>query len=272
MAFKARKDHPNEDALLVKQREELYLLAVADAHYGVESSHRLLQRLARAQVPQTRFELLKLCLDIQRPHETAHSGTTLLAALYHRVTGHVYALSTGDSTLATLDEQGWRVHNQHNEKYLRLDKLSYPDSWNEVELDLKPDSLLVLHTDGVDECHYRRPETSLRPHHIEALRQQTAGSTAEDEAYRFAAALAEAALRGVDGHPGGQDNIAVLVVSHSKIGSNVLFGGSRSHLPLPSVKPITKNRIEMRITPTISGRISDTLSPGPKVYPNPFSS
>lgn len=214
LAFKANKTQPNEDALLVKRRDNLYLLAVADSHFGVEASHRLLQRLADRDLPESRLDLLKSCLDIQRPHEAASSGTTLIVALYDAGSGRVQALATGDSTLATLDEQGWRVHNTHDTEYVRLDRLSYPDTWREIELTLPPGGLLVLHTDGIDECHYRKPETSLRPSHIVAFWEATSSCAPEARIRAFGAALVKKALSGVDGHPGGQDNIALLILRH----------------------------------------------------------
>ena len=171
LAYKADKEQPNEDALLIKRRDNLYLLALADAHFGIESSHRLLQRLAERDIPETRLDLLKLCLSIQKPHEVAGSGTTLILAVYDAASGHVFALATGDSSLATLGSSGWRVHNQHDSEYVRLDSLSYPDSWHECELWLKPGELLALHSDGIDECHYRKPETSLQPADILAIWQ-----------------------------------------------------------------------------------------------------
>lgn len=221
LAFKADKGRPNEDALLVKRQGDLYLLAVADSHFGLEASHRLLERLAEREFPSlgpgeegARMSLMELCLQIQRPHEQAMSGTTLIVALYHARTGRVLALATGDSTLATLSKVGWTVHNQHNNEYVRLDRLSYPDVWEPVELTLEPGALLVLHTDGIDECHYRKPETSLRPLHIESLWGSIPQGGLERRASRFTTRLAQTALEGVDGHPGGQDNMALLVLSH----------------------------------------------------------
>jgi tyrosyl-DNA phosphodiesterase 2 len=216
MAYKANRDQPNEDALLVKRRDSLYLLAVSDAHYGIDSSHRLLERLAERDVPENRLDLLKVCLAIQTPQVDAGGAATLVVALYDAGSGQVIALSTGDSTLATLTpSEGWQVHNQHDSEYVRLDDVSYPDTWNEIELILQPGALLVLHTDGIDECHYRHPETSMRPEHITALWQGCQAEATEQRVRRFGAALTRAALTGVDGHPGGQDNIALVVIGHS---------------------------------------------------------
>lgn len=214
MAFKADPSHPNEDALLVKRRDNLYLLAVSDAHFGIEASHRLLERLAAHDMPRSRLDLLKLCLEIQKPHEVAFSGTTLVVALYDEQTGQVIALSTGDSTLATLDETGWKRQNEHNKRYLRLDGLSYPDTWCEIELQLNPGAVLVLHTDGIDECHYNRPATSLTAERIEAIWNATPGSSSRSRLPIFCRDLVQAALAGVEGHPGGQDNIALVALAH----------------------------------------------------------
>jgi hypothetical protein len=61
-------------------------------------------------------------------------------------------------------------------------------------------------TDGVDECHYGHPKTSIRPHHLRALLAEL-GPAPEP----FARRLLALALCGVDGHPGGEDNAAVAV-------------------------------------------------------------
>lgn len=214
MAFKADKAQPNEDVLLVKRRDHLYLLAVADSHYGIEASHVLLERLAARDLPETRLDLLKLCLEIQKPHEDASSGTTLVVALYDAISGHLLALSTGDSTLATLDDAGWLVRNAHDSNYLRLDGLNYPDNWCEMELFLQPNTVLALHTDGIDECHYRKPETSLTPARIEAIWRATEAPSLDVRVPLFGGALVQAALDGVGEHPGGQDNIALILVAH----------------------------------------------------------
>ncbi len=213
LAFKADKKQPNEDALLVRRHECFYLLAVSDAHFGIESSHRLLERLSSSAFPLTRLDLLKLCLEIQKPHEQVGSGATLVVALYDEGSGQVLAYSTGDSTLAVLDETGWKVKNEPNTEYIRLDRVSYPDSWYEMEFCLEAGAVLVLHTDGVDECHYRRPETSLRAAHVEALWADLEPRSPGARIPLFCSALVRAALDGVDGHPGGQDNIALLAIA-----------------------------------------------------------
>lgn len=220
LGFKADKRSPNDDGLLIKHNGRLILLAVADAHFGVEASHRLLERLEACELPE--FDLAQesavwalrdLCEKIQHPTVHARSGTTFLVTLYQPETGRVLALSTGDSTLATLIDGVWEVRNRHNNNYIHLDLPSFPDEWETVSFTLPPNALLVLHTDGIDECHYRCPATSLRPHHISALWDGTPEREFEERASRFGLALTQSALDGVDGNPGGQDNIAMLLLA-----------------------------------------------------------
>ena len=65
--------------------------------------------------------------------------------------------------------------------------------------------LLLAYTDGIDECHYREPETSVTPQIMAQLWRET-GSQPEAYVRR----LVELALAGVGDHPGGQDNLAVV--------------------------------------------------------------
>jgi len=59
----------------------------------------------------------------------------------------------------------------------------------------------------VDECHYRSPETSVRSGHRRMLHGQVGSDPAP-----YVRALLGLALEGVDGNPGGQDNVAVAAV------------------------------------------------------------
>jgi hypothetical protein len=76
----------------------------------------------------------------------------------------------------------------------------------EFEFASRPGDVMVMHTDGVDECHYRNPASSIRPAHIIELVDRFGVNPA-----MLATEVAESALVGVDGNPGGQDNIAVVV-------------------------------------------------------------
>ena len=60
---------------------------------------------------------------------------------------------------------------------------------------------------GVNECHYRQPETSVQDSHISTLWEQTDKDQGE-----LARKLTQLALDGVPGYPGGEDNIAVVAL------------------------------------------------------------
>ena len=60
-------------------------------------------------------------------------------------------------------------------------------------------------TDGVDGCHYRRPETSVQPEDIHEIALATNMDPLET-----VNEVITLALKGVDGSPGGQDNIAMI--------------------------------------------------------------
>ena len=71
---------------------------------------------------------------------------------------------------------------------------------------LDEDDLLLAFTDGIDECHYRKPSQSIQKQHFMQLFAEY-GNNPE----RYGRALTELALQGVDGFKGGQDNIALVI-------------------------------------------------------------
>jgi len=101
-----------------------------------------------------------------------------------------------------------RIINRKNSHYVcpwiptSLD----PRRFVEFDFRMRSGDLLVAYSDGVDECHYQSPRTSIRPHHVQDLLRRGAGNSES-----LARELTELALTGVDGNPGGQDNIAVVV-------------------------------------------------------------
>ena len=66
--------------------------------------------------------------------------------------------------------------------------------------------VILVYTDGVDECSYRDPDHSITPEVMERVLNET-GS----EPDAICDAIVRLALKGVDGSPGGQDNIALAV-------------------------------------------------------------
>ncbi len=201
----------NEDALLVIDEGARTLVAVADAHYGPEASHVLLERLALGAdpLPPDPIALLELLRGLADPRESvgAPSESTLLIALLDRDAGSGFGASLGDSTLVAVGaERPPRFLSRKNARYVRPwvpDSLD-PRRFLELEFRLEPGELLVAFSDGVDECHYESPRSSIGPRHLQELWLR-----AGDRPEGFVRDLTELALAGIDGNPGGQDNIAV---------------------------------------------------------------
>ncbi|MEM7200487.1 MAG: SpoIIE family protein phosphatase [Planctomycetota bacterium] len=205
---------PNEDAALAIDDGRRTLLAVSDAHFGHQASHVLLTRLAARcrTIPENPLQLLALLQSCGEPGDravtAAPSAATLVAAVLDRGTRHVYGASFGDSTLALVSERsGTHILTQKAPRFVTPDNPTTlePRVAQEVSVAAQPGDLVVVFTDGVDECHYGRPETSVQPEHLTDLARHTGLDPAA-----FVDAVVDLALQGVAGHPGGQDNIAVV--------------------------------------------------------------
>ncbi|MDA0935454.1 MAG: SpoIIE family protein phosphatase [Planctomycetota bacterium] len=213
---KGRADIPNEDAVLAVDQGVRTLLAVADSHFGHLASHVLLERL-RERVdgmpdlpfaPASLVELLASCVGGERP-EDDESETTLTAAVIDRSAGRGLGVTFGDSSLfvVSLEEPPRRVSPRNRAYVSPFDAGSFaPGRGALFEFPFRPGDLVVAFTDGVDECHYRNPETSIGARHLHGLFIRTCGETD-----LFVDALMRLALGGVDGSPGGEDNIALAV-------------------------------------------------------------
>ena len=84
----------------------------------------------------------------------------------------------------------------------------------------EPGDVLLAYTDGIDECHYQHPETSITAAMMAAMKAEvmaemtTAEGTRDAEGIgNYTRQLVELALAGVDGNPGGQDNIAIVTAA-----------------------------------------------------------
>lgn len=206
----AAKFDPNEDGVLVMDSGDAVLLAVADAHHGKQSSHVLLRLLAERLSPDlpNLHELSEAVAGIEaaRSDAIAMSETTLTVVVYGRGTRKGFGLSFGDSSVVLLgDEEPKRLTKKKNVFVTpaRVESLARgrAETFRFVGA---PGRLLVAFTDGVDECCYRRPERSIRRAHLQGLFDAHG-----PDADAYARALVREALMGVDGHPGGQDNVAL---------------------------------------------------------------
>jgi len=212
MASKGDLEHPNEDGLLVIDDGRHALLAVADGHHGVESSHALLGWLNDlvGEPPTDGRSMLGLLqrLESMEPAPPGPAGSTLLIAWLDRQTGVGIGVSFGDSSVALVGEtHEARPLNQHNRRYVSpaAPQTLALGGAEPFQFQADPGDLLLVFTDGIDGCHYGSPETSLQASHLTSI------ARAHDlHPGRTAAGILEQALRGVDGNPGGQDNIALI--------------------------------------------------------------
>ena len=202
MVHKGDKDWPNEDALLVLKEGTRWLLAVADGHHGASASHLLLQGIAASCefIPQ-RLSQLSLMLATFDWDDLGDAGTTLLLACVDTQTRQVFGLSFGDSTLAEWTPGRLDVKNRHNDVFLRQGSPVPVESAEAFDFKWAQDTVLLAYSDGVNECCYREPLRSVQGRHLMDLGDHPAQH------------VAEVALHGVDGNPGGQDNIVVVALS-----------------------------------------------------------
>lgn len=217
-AFKGDVDAPNEDAVLTLDEGERTLLAVADAHYGHEASHTLLQRLAQLErIPRNVLDLYRELRELAAPREPQGGGagggpgsasvSTLLVAIVDRGAGRCFGLCFGDSSLLVVGDPQKAAAVRHDRPQIFVtpeDPLSlHPARAVEFDLSVPAGATILAFSDGVDECCYREPARSVQAHDIEALLRET------NDVEGLVAAVCELALTGVRGHPGGQDNIAI---------------------------------------------------------------
>lgn len=208
LAYKGDKTKGNEDGLLVLNNGSRYLLAVADGHFGNQTSHALLERLANQPIAADARSLDKSIEAIQEPELMVGSGSTLTVAVYDVDSKTGFGISTGDSTLAAVSESSFKPISKDNGRFFYFNNRLMPEEWARFDFTLEPGEALLLFSDGVNECHYRSPETSIQPSHIQKL-----WSMNKTQPQEFAGLLTKLALLGVNGNPGGQDNIALIVVS-----------------------------------------------------------
>jgi serine/threonine protein phosphatase PrpC len=206
-----RHSAKNEDALLITDESDVTMIAVADGHYGSAASHTLLQRLASLAhpLPRNPIQLLEMIRESADPAANGRlvAESTLAVAVWDRRERNGFGASFGDSAVMVLGPDGPPVTaNMKNHRYVNpLDPGTLdPRRAFEFSFLANPGDLLIVFSDGIDECNYRRPETSVRPRHLKELWRESQPSPEQ-----FVSEAIRLALAGVDGHPGGEDNIAL---------------------------------------------------------------
>jgi len=203
----------NEDALCLLDGDNWSGYAVADAHYGPESSHLILSRLHHmwaSGLPETVDDLADMIASLRHGDPaTTESETTLLVVSYQRHANQGFGISFGDSTFTILgaDRTGEPI-NQHEHRFVTTANHASMTNGLLFHFFTEPGELLLLHTDGIDGCHYNHPATSVRPEHVLAL-----AKAAAYDPLQTVETLTRLALTGIDGNPGGQDNIATIAAT-----------------------------------------------------------
>ena len=202
----------NEDAGCLISTETWSGLAVADAHFGPESSHLLIERLHKiwGNITPTDLDHLGQMIEFLRQGDpaTTESETTFLTAVYDRQTKTGFGISFGDSTFAIAGPgRSARPINELDDRFVNTIELRSLRHGSAFEFSAEPGQLLLAFTDGIDGCHYRNPETSVQTHDIDRI-----AAEAHYDPLATVTNLTQLALDGVRGFPGGQDNIVALAV------------------------------------------------------------
>lgn len=198
MQFKG--DLGNEDALSARDEGRFARLVVADSHYGHQASAHLVSMLHGADLATANPVLAETW-----PVEDG-SESTVTCIWLDRERGSARVDWFGDSLALCLrrgSAPDLLVEPDH--RFVTPGSFEWLDA-NYRQVAVEPGDLLVAFSDGVNECHYRRPDTSIGIGHIHDIFEAT------DNAQTFVQRLGQTALAGVDGNPGGQDNIAIAAV------------------------------------------------------------
>lgn len=202
-SLRFKGDIANEDALSGRDNGRFARLVVADAHFGDQASAILVESLHDAPLRQRQPDLH------QAEDAIDGSATTLTSLWLDRKGGQAHTSWFGDSLAFRLrvgDEPEPLV--DPDDYFVAPDRFDWSDCMT-ASFDVVPGDLLVSFTDGVNECVYREPARSINPQHLQSIFEST---TEPGCPSRFVRTLGELALAGVDGNPGGQDNIAIVAL------------------------------------------------------------
>ena len=197
----APKQDPNEDSCGVITIPSGAVAVVADAHFGRRSAEVAVDALLSAAqaIPPDRDPVGWMKVHLSKLNRQLQPGSSACALLMVVVQGdRLCWASIGDCRL-------YRIRSARTVVLNRLDGSYLGDRGrlrvNTGKTSLHKDDRIIMASDGVPECRYGIP--TLTPQQIGQIAAQ--GTTAE-----ATSALVAAALRG-----GGEDNIAVALLSHS---------------------------------------------------------
>ncbi|MEZ4468050.1 MAG: SpoIIE family protein phosphatase [bacterium] len=142
------------------------------------------------------------------PHLDSPSETTLLAVIVEAGRGRGVSFGDSSCVVVTPDAATWQ--NRRDRRYVHPGRPDGLATGRSFDVTLPTGGLLLLFTDGIDECHYGRPRTSVGADDLVEL----FGA----DPLLYARRLTARALNGVRGNPGGQDNIALIVVRGGQAG------------------------------------------------------
>lgn len=213
LIFKGDKTSTNEDAVFAAMIDDRVVMAVADSHFGQWASHSIITGIAHYSRQVTDLASIYRIFPLMGDDSTDwnnHSETTLVIVSVNRLTGEGFGVSFGDSSAVLVNQQEVSRLNHKNSRFVSLNKTVIMDSASaeEFTFNVKTGELLLLFTDGVDECHYGKPDTSVNEQDILNLFQQT-----PENVTQYVTRLGNLALKGINGNPGGQDNIAIAAVA-----------------------------------------------------------
>lgn len=209
---------PNEDCLYAYDDGRYAVHIIADGHHGFEASHDFVEALAGVYDdrgptldPTEALELIyKAALVKTGPDSVVPaSRSTLLIARLDRREGRLQGVNIGDSALFIGSvETGVQRAIEPNTFYSapwESELLDYSSPSHSFSIETTSGEWILSCSDGVTECHYGNPETSIHPSDIESIMIRACGSPDA-----FVESLASLSLMGVRGNPGGQDNVAII--------------------------------------------------------------
>jgi len=200
-SLRFKGDVPNEDALSGRDSGQFARLIVADAHFGRSASEMLVDavHLAPYDVADPPLFIPEAVLD--------ESATSFTSVWLDREVRQAEVHWFGDSLAVRLRRgHGATLLTDDDHRFVTPSTFDWDEAKHSV-VALEAGDVLVAFTDGVNECHYRQPATSITLDHVYDLFDR-AGTLTE-----FVQTLGDLALEGVDGNPGGQDNIAIVAVT-----------------------------------------------------------